>query len=112
MSQFKAELLITAGTPPKPRSQHSATIKGRYLVVFGGRSNEIYREEMKNVAFNDWHLLDLETREWCEIALFGEEMVESRWGHSMVTVGEKVVIFGGMNMKRYCEAVIHEVSFD
>jgi len=46
------------------------------------------------------------------VAIFGNEMPESRWGHSMVTIRDKLLIFGGMNLRCYAESVIWELEVD
>ena len=104
------EKFTTVGRGPQPRSQHSAAVFGSYFVVFGGRSNNIFSESMKNVAFNDLHLLNISSREWVSLALFGEELPESRWGHSMVATNSSILLFGGMNLKHYCPSAVYEFS--
>ena len=46
--------LLYSGTPPSPRSDHTATVQeGRYLLIFGGGSH--------STCFNDLHILDLDS---------------------------------------------------
>jgi hypothetical protein len=65
---------------------------------------------LKAIALNDLHLFDINKKTWMTIAMFGEQMPESRWGHSMTTVNNKLLIFGGMNLRCYCESVIWELD--
>ena len=103
------EKVQTTGKPPIPRSQHTAAILNNYLVIFGGRNNSLYP---RNVALNDFHLLKIKTREWQSLALFGEEIPESRFGHSMTALKDRIIIFGGANLKHYCAADVFEVRFE
>ena len=57
-------------------------------------------------------MLHTHTLEWCTLALFGDQLPEARWGHSMLTMGDKILIFGGINLTKYCESVVFEVSLD
>jgi N-acetylneuraminic acid mutarotase len=97
----------TVGRGPQARAQHAVTICGGYFVVFGGRNDSIYDDKMQNVAFNDLHLLNIESREWATLALFGEELPESRWGHTMVTAGGSLFIFGGQNSQHFCASALY-----
>jgi hypothetical protein len=50
--------LTPDGKPPCPRYQHSTTFIQQYLVIYGGRNDDMY-QEIRNVALNDLHLYDL-----------------------------------------------------
>jgi len=67
---------------------------------------------MKTVALNDLHLLDLFTNTWVTVAMFGESMPTSRWGHSIVASKDKLLILGGMNLNQICDSSIYEVNID
>ena len=41
----------------------------------------MYGEEMKSVALNDLHLLNVKTKVWVTVAIFSDFIPESRWGH-------------------------------
>jgi hypothetical protein len=66
-----------------------------------------------NVALNDLHLLDLRSLQWVTLALFCQEgqIPLSRWGHRLVArengcgqgAGDSLFLFGGCNLKSYCE---------
>lgn len=46
--------IVRRGTPPSPRSGHSAAVHAeRYLLIFGGGSHATF--------FNDLHVLDIQT---------------------------------------------------
>ena len=63
------------------------------------------------MALNDLHVLDIKTSTWMTVALFAEEIPESRWGHRLVASDKKLLLFGGMNLEHYCESAIFEIIF-
>lgn len=93
---------LTKGRPPAPRYAHQTCSlqNGKYLVISGGRSNELFKT-MGNIALNDFHLLNTQRFEWETLAMYGP-LPLSRWNHSIVNVDEdKLLIFGGLNMTTY-----------
>jgi len=64
---------------------------------------------MSTVALNDLHVMDVRNRTWASVAMFAEEVPDSRWGHSLVASREKLLLFGGMNLNAYCESVVFEL---
>jgi hypothetical protein len=79
------------GTPPSPRSDHSAACHAdQYLFIFGGGSHA--------TCFNDLHVLDLQTMEWSRPKQHGLTP-SPRAGHAGATVGENWYIAGGGNNK-------------
>ncbi|XP_020101077.1 acyl-CoA-binding domain-containing protein 4-like [Ananas comosus] len=79
----------TIGTPPFPRSDHTAACHcERYLLIFGGGS--------RSTCFNDLHVLDLETRKWSIPKQVGITP-SPRTGHAGVRIGEYWFIVGGGN---------------
>ena len=93
------EKVQTKGKGPSARSKHSAEVFKNYFIVHGGRNDMQYNEGMKNVALNDLHLLDLSTMSWATVAIFSEDIPESRWGHRLVANNHKLLLFGGMNLQ-------------
>jgi len=115
------ELATTGGKAPSPRFGHSACmLGGRYLAIFGGRNDRLF-SQVGNVALNDMHLLDLRALHWVTLALFCQDSVPvSRWGHRLVArengcgagAGDALFLFGGCNLKSYCEgSAIFEFVF-
>ena len=99
----------TKGIGPAPRFKHSAECFKGYYIVHGGRNDSMYCDNLKTVAFNDFHMLDMRTNTWNTVALFADEIPESRWGHSLCASTNRLLIFGGMNLYSYCESVCYEV---
>lgn len=80
------------GQPPAPRYQHSATLIGNRMFVYGGRGEN-------GVVFKDMHFLDLE--QWCWYPVHWiTESPTGRFAHAHVAVGTKLVVFGGWDGKR------------
>jgi hypothetical protein len=73
MTKLKPE-----GKPPCPRYQHSAVFFKKYLMIYGGR-NDLLFKSLQNSALNDLHLYDIEENKWAVIALYGFHPM-SRWG--------------------------------
>jgi hypothetical protein len=96
--------VLTSGQGPCPRYKHSAEVFKNYLVIFGGRN-----DVTEISVLNDLHLLNLQTNNWMTLALFGQELPRSRFGHSLAATTDKLLLFGGMNLKSYCESEVFEV---
>ncbi|XP_010931615.1 acyl-CoA-binding domain-containing protein 6 [Elaeis guineensis] len=91
------------GTPPSPRSDHSAACHAeRYLLIFGGGSHA--------TCFNDLHVLDLQTMEWSTAKQQGVTP-GPRAGHASVTVGENwFIVGGGNNINGVSETLVLSMS--
>jgi hypothetical protein len=82
------------------------------LVIFGGRNDDIFGKTMNTVALNDLHLMDMQTNNWLTVAIFAEEMPDSRWGHSLIASDEQLLLLGGMNLNTYCESAVFSIVID
>ena len=78
---FEIKKLEPAGKPPVPRYGHAACFIKNYLVIHGGRNDEIY-SSLRNVALNDLHLYDVNLNQWLAVAIYSYVPI-SRWGHRM-----------------------------
>lgn len=76
------EIKAVAGKAPCPRHSHAATFIKKYLVIHGGRNDEIYNHQIHNIGLNDIHLFDIMTLTWLPVAIFNE-VPSSRWSHIM-----------------------------
>eukprot|EP00249_Psilotum_nudum_P008528 c21343_g1_i1 orf=125-2200(+) len=97
------ETIEAVGTPPSPRSDHTATVQGgRYLLIFGGGSH--------STCFNDLHVLDLESMEWSQPEPQGI-LPAPRAGHAGVMIGDNwYIIGGGDNKSGICETMVLNTS--
>jgi hypothetical protein len=102
-------------------------VASKYLLIYGGRNDNLYKQLNGNVALNDLHLFDLQKLQWITVALFlhaevGPTLPMSRWGHTLVSrdessggvgSGTRILLLGGMNSKSYCEgSTVYEWCFD
>lgn len=99
---FKLE---PSGKPPCPRYLHTAQFINKYIYIFGGRNDKVYKS-LKNSALNDLHLYDVENNKWTTVALYGQ-IPMSRWGHCMTKYRDSLMIFGGKNLKRFAHTTLH-----
>ena len=101
-----ARKIEPTGRPPISRSQHAACIFKNKLIIHGGRTDLIY-PIIHNVALNDLHIYDIEKNTWCAVAFYGDAP-NSRWGHKLCASEQKIMCFGGMNLKSYNESEIYD----
>ena len=76
----------STGTPPPPRSGHSASLVGERMFVFGGGD--------ARRALNDLHVLDLAAMAWSRPSDTGV-LPPPRGGHAAAAVGTLIAVFGG-----------------
>lgn len=84
------------GVPPCARGGHSATLTGASLVIFGGHYYS--GKEIGFVYLNDTHVLDVNASKWIKPKILGTPP-PSRYGHSAVLAGSRIIIFGGKGDK-------------
>ena len=76
------------GTPPTPRSGHSATlISNRYWLIHGGCSDGVF--------LADTHILDLQTTTWLPPPVILGVAHVPRFHHTSSLVCNQVIIYGG-----------------
>ena len=74
------------GNPPSPRRDHSSLIFDNFMVIFGGKSDLEY--------FNDLYFLNLNTNEWFDILTFGNKP-SPRKGHIALIYNSSLFVIGG-----------------
>lgn len=82
----------TYGDRPISRSNHAASVIGNKMYIFGG----LLQSGTELIDSNDIHVLDTTTLYWTRIEATGD-VPEPRCGHKMVTIDEKLYVFGGGN---------------
>jgi hypothetical protein len=85
--------LTPSGAAPAVRLGHSACNALNNLVIFGG-TNPLASPP---VRYSDVHILNLQTNRWSEPIRVGSDLPSGREGHTMITIGSTVYIFGGVN---------------
>ena len=98
---LEAIKLEPEGKPPVSRVLHSTVFfKNRYLIIYGGKSEEIYAST-KNLALNDVWIYDIPNNKWERLVMYGFHP-NSRWSHWMTVVDKnQIVVFGGANLNNY-----------
>lgn len=81
------------GTPPAPRTGHSAVLLGSRMFIFGG-GNAVR-------SLNDLHILDISTMTWSRPSDAGA-LPTARAGHAVCAAGEYMLLFGGAKSDGSC----------
>ncbi|KAL7026501.1 hypothetical protein ACKWTF_005046 [Chironomus riparius] len=101
LNQFVWMQILVSGIPPAPRSLHSASLIGTKMYIFGGW---VDRKPLKSafdppsVRFettNSLSYLDLDDLKWVHCDYNDENRPKNRAGHSAVTVGNRIYMWGG-----------------
>jgi len=80
------------GAAPLSRSNHASTVHDKKMYIFGG----LLQQDLELVDSNDLHILDTVTMTWQTPKMHGD-VPEPRCGHKMVTIDDKIYLFGGGN---------------
>ena len=91
----------------QPRYSHTSTFVNKYLFVFGGRNDQLFKETQELVQ--EVGVFDLEELVWKSVRLFGESP-EPRWGHIAADFQNSVLIFGGMDYHRFMSAKLYTLE--
>ncbi|KRW98198.1 hypothetical protein PPERSA_03400 [Pseudocohnilembus persalinus] len=87
---------LIEGVPPCPRGGHSATLSGASIIIFGGH---YYAGKQKGYIYlNDTYVLDVNSNRWHKPKISGTPPA-SRYGHSAILAGSRIIIFGGKGEK-------------
>lgn len=81
--------LLSPSDPPIPRQHHSMASIGDKVYMFGGKSS--------SSSYNDLHVLDSNTDEWTQLDTSKTISPACRWGHTLSSFGQYLVLFGGWN---------------
>jgi N-acetylneuraminic acid mutarotase len=82
----------TYGDRPISRSNHASAVIGKKMYVFGG----LLQQGNELIDSNDLHVFDAPSMTWTLLRPEGEAP-EARCGHKMVSVDNKLYLFGGGN---------------
>ncbi|KAJ8461875.1 hypothetical protein ONZ51_g11264 [Trametes cubensis] len=88
-----ATLLHTRGDIPSPRVGHASALVAKVLIIWGG-DTRTRQSRPGGKQDNDLYMLNLISREWTCVAVYGPAPV-GRYGHAMTVVGSKIYMFGG-----------------
>ena len=103
----------TKGIQPSPRYYHSMNFyeKSRYIIIHGGRNDEI----SSTAALNDTFILELTYLNWIKVNLYSNTQnfeVIPRFGHNSFIFSNKLIIFGGMNINNYIGSSLFILKLD
>mmetsp|Transcript_41576 Transcript_41576/g.97682 ORF Transcript_41576/g.97682 Transcript_41576/m.97682 type:complete len:118 (+) Transcript_41576:2-355(+) len=78
-----------AGASPSPRMSHAACRVAESMYIFGGGT--------AGVSLNDLWAYALGARAWTQVVSAGGSVPSPRLRHSLVTLGNRLMVFGGSN---------------
>eukprot|EP00698_Gefionella_okellyi_P009582 TRINITY_DN2450_c0_g1_i3.p1 TRINITY_DN2450_c0_g1~~TRINITY_DN2450_c0_g1_i3.p1 ORF type:complete len:500 (-),score=57.75 TRINITY_DN2450_c0_g1_i3:1522-2967(-) len=91
LTSFAWTAVRTTGSVPPPRAGHAYARVGDCLYCFGGNA-----KQGDFAFFDSVHFLDLRTMAWTQVGVDGLRP-PGLAGHSAVTYGDSIYIFGGWN---------------
>jgi N-acetylneuraminic acid mutarotase len=106
---FQWTLLKPAGTPPQPRYAHSTALVTKYLVIIGGRTNNLTK--YGGYDLNEIAALNIEANRWDIIKNHGS-YPEGRWGAVSCVLGSSLLYFGGMRLDKYSQSKMFIMEAD
>jgi N-acetylneuraminic acid mutarotase len=106
---FQWTLLNPAGTPPQPRYAHSSALVTKYLVVIGGRTNNL--TTYGGYDINEIAALNIEANRW-EIIKSHGNYPGGRWGAVSCVLGSSLLYFGGMRLDKYSQSKMFVMEAD
>lgn len=114
---FKLKKVEPIGKAPIARYDHASCLTRNYLVIHGGRNDDIYHY-IQNTALNDIHLYDIQLNTWLLVSILGK-VPTSRFGHTMCPTesshkdynGMELLIFGGASLDQFCDTTLYIIKF-
>ncbi|KAK9116027.1 hypothetical protein Sjap_014974 [Stephania japonica] len=101
---FEWRCAVPSGTPPSARDSHTCSSwKNKIIVVAGEDASDYY--------LSDVHILDTETFVWRELNALGQ-ILPPRAGHSAVTLGKNLFVFGGFTDDRNLYDDLHLLNLE
>lgn len=94
----------TSGVPPVPRDSHTCSSWKNKLIVLGG-------EDASDCYLSDVHMLDADTLTWRQITTSGQ-MLAPRAGHTTVSLGNNLFVFGGFTDARNLYDDLHVLNLE
>ncbi|PKA59848.1 Acyl-CoA-binding domain-containing protein 4 [Apostasia shenzhenica] len=98
------ERAVTSGTPPVPRDSHTCSSWKNKLIVLGG-------EDASDCYLADVHMLDADSLTWRQITTSGQ-MLAPRAGHTTVSLGSNLFVFGGFTDARNLYDDLHVLDVE
>jgi N-acetylneuraminic acid mutarotase len=90
LKQLKWEKLLDHGDRPGKRTDHSMTLYGNSIYIFGGCDGQNRLGDLYKCSI-------LKDFKWKQLKPSGESQPLNRFGHSAVVIDHKMILFGGWN---------------
>jgi Kelch motif len=100
------EKITPAGNEPVPRHSHSANLCGGFLVIMGGRNDNISNSIVDQLA-----ILRISNWRWESIKIYGDSP-SARIGASTASINSKLLILGGMYLTGYASSALYQLETD
>lgn len=95
---------VTSGKPPSPRDSHTCSSWNNKIIVVGG-------EDALGSYLSDVHVLDADTLVWEQLKTTGQ-ILTPRAGHSTVSLGNFLFVFGGFTDDRCLFDDLHMLNIE
>eukprot|EP01018_Ginkgo_biloba_P010179 Gb_31051 [translate_table: standard] len=95
---------VTSGRSPSPRDSHTCSSWNNKIVVVGG-------EDASDSYLSDVHVLDADTLAWEQLKTSGQILMP-RAGHSTVSLGKHLFVFGGFTDDRNLFDDLHVLNIE
>ena len=107
------------GEKPVPRTNHKIVSHGTKVYLFGGNNTNLVVDDVIDQSYNDFHVLDTETLVWTRLDPKGTGPCK-RSGHQMVSIGNKIYIYGGgiwddvkrIWLERYNDMYVYDIKMN
>lgn len=99
---FEWVRLAPGGITPTARYGHTSALVQDYVVVVGGRNDELYHTSGVS-HLSEVVVFNIEHNRWESINLAGSPP-EGRWGACVEVAGSKLILYGGMELSNYCNS--------
>jgi len=93
-----------------PRYNHSAVLCGGHLYIIGGRNDSTSFETTGNEV-SDISAYNIASCRWETLLLKGQKP-GPRHGAAAVSIGSKILYFGGMGKDRFCQTSLFSLETD
>ncbi|KAF6169150.1 hypothetical protein GIB67_038647 [Kingdonia uniflora] len=93
---------VTSGPPPSARDSHTCSSWKHKIIVVAG-------EDASDYYLSDVHILDTDTLVWKELCTSGQ-ILPPRAGHSTVTLGKNMFVYGGFTDDRNLYNDLHMLN--
>ncbi|CAG9331840.1 unnamed protein product [Blepharisma stoltei] len=102
--------LEPSGKAPLPRYNHSSALCGGWLYIIGGRNDTASFETIGNEV-SDIAAYNIASCRWETLLVKGLKP-GPRWGASAVSMGAKILCFGGMSLGGFCQTSLFSLETD